>query len=207
MICILYGCTGSGKTWYLQNHLLEKIDHPLVYCSVLSSEREWRNKSVFSIEQLTLVTRLPEVLSLNVLDINDRYQLLAPIVTELLQLKNDYNFYICLSKYHNSLESLFKAAEHIVFFANSAGAITDLPQECLPGANALHEISEFIKYFDEHRAYSYYRGYYAIFTFSFTVNSLLNYYWSSKCLYAFAITFLNQRFIEYSRTCLHCICS
>lgn len=75
MICILYGCTGSGKTWYLQNHLLEKIDHPLVYCSVLSSEREWRNKSVFSIEQLTLVTRLPEVLSLNVLDINDRYQL------------------------------------------------------------------------------------------------------------------------------------
>lgn len=26
MICILYGCTGSGKTWYLQNHLLEKIE-------------------------------------------------------------------------------------------------------------------------------------------------------------------------------------
>ena len=98
MICILYGCTGSGKTWYLQNHLLEKIDHPLVYCSVLSSEREWRNKSVFSIEQLTLVTRLPEVLSLNVLDINDRYQLLAPIVTELLQLKNDYNFLYLLIK-------------------------------------------------------------------------------------------------------------
>ena len=67
-------------------------------------------------------------------------------------------FYICLSKYHNSLESLFKAAEHIVFFANSEGAITDLPRECLPDANALHEISEFIKYFDEHRAYSYYRG-------------------------------------------------
>lgn len=146
MICILYGCTGSGKTWYLQNHLLEKIDHPLVYCSVLSSEREWRNKSVFSVRQLTLVKRLPEVLSLTVLDINDRYQLLAPIVTELLQLKDDYNFYICLSKYHSSLESLFKAAEHIVFFANSEGAITDLPQECLPDANALHEISEFIKY-------------------------------------------------------------
>lgn len=158
MICILYGCTGSGKTWYLQNHLLEKIDHPLVYCSVLSSEREWRDKSVFSVRQLTLVNRLPEVLSLTVLDINDRYQLLEPIVTELLQLKDDYNFYICLSVYHQSLEDLFKAAEHIVFFANSAGAITDLPQECLPGANALHEISEFIKYFDEHRAYSYYRG-------------------------------------------------
>lgn len=55
-------------------------------------------------------------------------------------------------------ESLFKAAEHIVFFANSEGAITDLPRECLPDADALHEISEFIKYFDEHRAYSYYRG-------------------------------------------------
>jgi len=158
MICILYGCTGSGKTWYLQNHLLEKIDHPLVYCSVLPSEREWRDKSVFSVRQLTLVKRLPEVLSLTVLDINDRYKLLAPIVTELLQLKDDYNFYICLSKYHSSLESLFKAAEHIVFFANSEGAITDLPRECLPDANALHEISEFIKYFDEHRAYSYYRG-------------------------------------------------
>lgn len=129
-----------------------------MYCSVLPSEREWRDKSVFSVRQLTLVKRLPEVLSLTVLDINDRYKLLAPIVTELLQLKDDYNFYICLSKYHSSLESLFKAAEHIVFFANSEGAITDLPQECLPDANALHEISEFIKYFDEHMAYSYYRG-------------------------------------------------
>lgn len=158
MICILYVCTGSGKTWYLQNHLLEKIDHPLVYCSVLSSEREWRDKSVFSVRQLTLVNRLPEVLSLTVLDINDRYQLLEPIVTELLQLKDDYNFYICLSVYHQSLEDLFKAAEHIVFLVNSAGAITDLPQECLPDANALHEISEFTEYFDEHRAYSYYRG-------------------------------------------------
>lgn len=123
MICILYGCTGSGKTWYLQNHLLEKIDHPLVYCSVLSSEREWRNKSVFSVRQLTLVKRLPEVLSLTVLDINDRYQLLAPIVTELLQLKDDYNFYICLSKYHSSLESLFKAAEHIVFSPTLKGQL------------------------------------------------------------------------------------
>lgn len=130
----------------------------LVYCSVLSSEREWRDKSVFSVRQLTLVNRLPEVLSLTVLDINDRYQLLEPIVTELLQLKDDYNFYICLSVYHKSLEDLFKAAEHIVFLVNSAGAITDLPQECLPDANALHEISEFTEYFDEHRAYSYYRG-------------------------------------------------
>ena len=129
-----------------------------MYCSVLSSEREWRDKSVFSVRQLTLVNRLPEVLSLTVLDINDRYQLLEPIVTELLQLKDDYNFYICLSVYHQSLEDLFKAAEHIVFLVNSAGAITDLPQECLPDANALHEISEFTEYFDEHRAYSYYRG-------------------------------------------------
>lgn len=158
MICILYGCSGAGKTWYLQNELLDKTDRPLVYCSVLSSEREWRGKPVLSVRQLTLVNRLPEVLPLTVLDINDRYQLLAPIVTELLQLKDDYNFYICLSVYHSSLESLFKAAEHIVFFTNSEGAITDLPQECLPDANALHEISEFIKYFDEHRAYSYYRG-------------------------------------------------
>lgn len=47
--------------------------------------------------------------------------------------------------------------EDIVFFANSAEAISDLPQDCLPNIKAIHEISEFINYFDEHRVYSYYR--------------------------------------------------